>query len=150
MLLFIHGIAGMVIGTYFHSFILIVLVSLILHFVMDVIPHWDGPFDKKHFKESNRVKYNGILVYIQGVSLIWTILLIYFLYIEVNNKFLLFGAFFSVLPDFMKLGYFTKLKNKKYYKNYLHFHNNIQRETGFILGMLTQILVLIILLKLLI
>lgn len=62
---------------------------------------------------------------------------------------MLFAIFISLLPDIVKVGYLTKLKNNKFFKKYMLFHSKIQKDVSWKLGILIQLIIAIILLKLL-
>lgn len=120
------------------------IINIALHFVLDKTPHWDGDFDKTEFYETGvaNIKKNDILLRVIDFILL-SFILIYFA-IEFKSNYLMLGAFFAVLPDIVKLGYLTNLKNKKQYQRYLKFHAIIQNDTTFIKGMLIQLIVVII------
>ena len=67
-----------------------------------------------------------------------------------NDFFILSGMFFSLLPDLIKIFYFTPLRNNKLYLDYLKFHSRNEGDTTLLKGLMIQaitfILFLIILL----
>ncbi|MDO8623363.1 MAG: hypothetical protein Q7R52_03885 [archaeon] len=145
----IHALIGSWIGEEFHSVILIILLSFISHFIFDSIPHWDSGFnknDKKRFLvcETFRVRKSHLIMF--AIDFLATILVISFLYHDLHNKLIFLGAFAAVLPDFIKLGYGTKLKKNKYFMKHVKFHAKIQNDVGWKLGVITQITIIIILL----
>jgi hypothetical protein len=146
MFYFVHALLGGLIGLHFHSLLLIFSLAFLSHFLLDVIPHWDIGFDREHFKESSEVRITRKIVLISLFDLFLALFVVYELYHAFASKLLIFGAFASLLPDMISLGYFTKMKNKKRYNQFLHFHNNLQGEAGFYYGILTQLIIALILL----
>jgi hypothetical protein len=149
MLLIIHALLGSILGIHLHSAALIIFLGILSHFLLDMIPHWDGNFDKEHFRNYSMVNFNKRLIYLHLAESIFTAIFIYSLYATFSDKFMLLGAIAAILPDLANVGYLTRLRYKKSYKKYLHFHNDIQKDTGFMFGITTQIILLIIFLKIL-
>jgi len=149
MFYFIHVLAGAVIAKYFPNFFIIILLGLILHFLIDAIPHKDSLFTKEFFKKSYKLRFNDKAVLFEVIESLLTILLIIYLQIKFNSLLMLFSIFISLLPDIVKIGYLTGLKNNKIFKSYIHFHLGIQKELSWIPGILTQLIVSLILIKLL-
>lgn len=148
----IHILFGMVIGLEFHSAWLIIPIALLSHFILDYIPHWDGFFDKELFQETGIARITKRDVIVKTVDFSFMILIsIYFysMYIEsgltVNKTYLLLGAFMALFPDFVKIGYLTRLKKRKSFQSYLHFHSKIQRDITWKKGLIIQLILLIIL-----
>jgi hypothetical protein len=150
MFLLIHALVGEALGIYFHSAALIILIGILGHFLLDMVPHWDGNFDREHFKNYSVIKCNKKLVYLRMTEVIATFMFIYFIYTGFGDKFMLLGAIASILPDLANIGYFTKLKNKKSYNKYLQFHSGIQKDCGLLFGLLTQLVVFVVFMKILI
>lgn len=146
----IHVLLGGLIGEYSHSVLLIVLLSLVSHFILDMIPHWDGgDFDRKLFHKTGMVFSGKISVFINIFDLLLGVFLLSFLYKEFHSKLMILGAFAAIAPDLAKIGYFTKLKKNKKYMNYLVFHDKIQNNTGWKIGLAVQIIATIFLVILL-
>ncbi|VVB77766.1 Uncharacterised protein [uncultured archaeon] len=149
----IHILLGMVIGLEFHSAWLIIPIALLSHFILDYIPHWDGFFDKELFQETGFAKITKRDFMVKLIDFSFMILItlyFYSMYIEggmiVNKNYLILGAFMALLPDLVKIGYFTRLKKRKTFKKYLHFHSRIQRDINWKKGLIIQAILLIILL----
>lgn len=149
MFLVIHALMGSIIGLNFSSVFFIIFLAFLSHFLLDIVPHWDGYFDKEHFKNHTKLISNKKTVLIRFVDLFFVVLLMRMLSHEFNSSLLTLGALTALAPDAFNLGYFTRLKEGKRYKKYLHFHNNIQKETGFLFGLLTQITLFTILITIL-
>ena len=149
MFYFVHVLAGAVIAKYFPNFFIIILLGLILHFLIDAIPHRDSLFTKEVFKKSYKIQVNDKAVLLEISDIIIAILLIFYIYFKFNNSLMLFGIFFSLLPDILRLGYFTKLRDNKFFTKFMLFHLRIQKEISWIPGLLTQLIVSLIFIKLL-
>lgn len=134
----IHLLAGMLIGASTNSILLIVCLALASHFLLDMIPHWDGFFDKDRFEKLGTIKIKKGDANIRGIDVVITVSLFLFFYISFNNKLIVLGALFAMLPDFVKVGYITKLRHNKYYLGYLKFHSKIQGRAKMLTGLITQ------------
>jgi len=62
---------------------------------------------------------------------------------------MLVAIFISLLPDIIKIGYLTRLKDNEFFKKYMLFHSRIQKDVSWSLGILIQLIVAIILIKIL-
>lgn len=150
MFYIIHILVGILIGIIFNNPLLIIPIAFLSHFIIDMIPHWDGDFDKRKFEKTGIAKIKKSVIYIRVIDSFFSIiLLIYFLYIS-NNYNIIYGAFFSLLPDVLKIGYLTPITNNKYFKKYLKFHSRIQKDINIIPGLIIQAIFLIILIILII
>jgi len=149
MFWFIHALLGGVIGLHFHSVILIILIAFISHFLLDMLPHWGIGFDIEHFKEFYEAKITKKIFFFALFDAFLTLLLLSLFYHEIHSKLFILGAFASLLPDMVSIGYLTRIKHRKHYKRYLKFHSKIQRDADFMFGMFTQIIIFIILLYIL-
>lgn len=115
-----------------------------------MIPHWDGYWDKKLFHLTEKISIKRSTFLISSIDFLIFINLIYLLYFLFDSKIVVLAAFISVLPDIMKAGYFSKkLRQNKKFMKYLRFHSKIQREVGWKVGLLTQLIILFIVLKML-
>lgn len=150
MFILIHVLLGGLIGEYYHSVLLIVLISLLSHFILDIIPHWDGgDFDRKFFNKTGMFFSGKISVFINILDVIICIFLMSFLYKEFHSKLMLAGAFAGMIPDLAKLGYLTKLRKNRHFINYLKFHSRIQKDVNWRIGLITQIIITVFLIILL-
>ncbi|MBS3075570.1 hypothetical protein J4429_03865 [Candidatus Pacearchaeota archaeon] len=147
MFLLIHVLTGGLIGEYFHSIIFVILFSLLSHFFLDMIPHWDGgDFDRKLFNKTGMAFVGKISIILTVIDTIIGIFLIFFLYKEFHSRFVLAGAFAAMIPDIAKFGYLTKLKHNRHYINYLKFDSRIQKEANWKFGLVIQIAITLLLL----
>ena len=148
----IHLLAGIIIGSSINSIILVIALSLLSHFIIDSIPHWDGYFDKKKFEKSgkiNKIDVKKTDIKIKSIDLILSLFFFLFFYIQLGNKLIFLGAFFALLPDFMKIGYLTKLKDNQAYLSYLRFHSKIQGNAKILTGIVIQGIILFFLMAVL-
>jgi len=149
MFYIIHILAGAVIAKYFPNIFLIIILCLISHFIIDAIPHRDSIVDRDLFKKNYKVKITKKLILFESIEIPITFLVIICLYIYFNNLLMLFAIFVSILPDMAKLGYLTKLKNNRFFKKYMLFHSRIQKDVSWKLGILIQLMIAIMFIKLL-
>lgn len=138
MLWVIHILVGIIIGLGFKSPMLIIPLAILSHFILDSIPHWDGVFDKKEFKETGIAYISKTDVLVKLTDILLSSVLIAFFYSETDSGKVLLGAFASILPDIAKLGYLTRLRKKEKYMSYLHFHSNIQKDAPLEKGLFIQ------------
>lgn len=141
----IHLFAGIIISSSVNSMILVIALSLLSHFIIDSIPHWDGYFDKKKFEKSGKINKADVKktdVKIKSIDLILSLFFFLFFYIQFGNKLIFLGAFFALLPDFIKIGYLTKLKDNRGYLGYLRFHSKIQGNAKILTGIAIQGIIL--------
>tara|TARA_Y100000310_G_C20542044_1_gene743770 strand:- start:80 stop:535 length:456 start_codon:yes stop_codon:yes gene_type:complete len=147
MLYFVHVLLGALIGKLFPKLWIIIILSLVFHFILDIIPHWDGLFDAEHFKNSYKINFTNKFLIVELIDIMIAINLILFIFFRFNNNLMILGIFFSIFPDIAKLGYFTFLRKNKLFKKYLQFHAKIQTEVNWKIGLAIQIIFSIILLK---
>jgi hypothetical protein len=139
MFLIVHVLLGALIGIKYNSVLLVVVFAFACHFLLDVLPHWDSIFDNDYFKKNFVAKLHPLSVGIVVVDVLISVYLTWWLYGYFQSDLVLIGAVFSMLPDFLKLGYFTPLKKVGWYKKHLVWHAKIQRETGVAFGLFTQV-----------
>lgn len=144
MLFLIHALIGGVIGASTHSFILAVLAAIVSHFILDAIPHWDGDFNMEEFKKTGKAKISRFTFATRAFDLILAIALITYFYHSTHQEIILTAAIAALLPDIVKIGYYTPLKNQQFFKNYLKFHASIQKEASWKIGLLIQFCVLVL------
>jgi tetrahydromethanopterin S-methyltransferase subunit F len=142
----IHILIGMIIGIVFNSPLLIIPIALLSHFILDAIPHWDSVFDKIEFIKNGKTKIKKLDVFMKFFDIFLSIFIVFhfFKYYNKTTKIFL-GIFASLLPDLLKIGYLTRIKNNKYYISYLKFHAKIQKDINWKKGIFIQLILLIIL-----
>jgi hypothetical protein len=143
----VHVLVGVFLGKQIDSLYLVILISLILHYVFDMFPHWDfADLDKKHFSKTGEIIISKITVVYYSLDIIFSLILMYFLFKIFDNNLIIFGGIFSLVPDFLNILYKTPLKKNKFYMNSLKFHAKIQKETTFLKSLLSQGIIIILLL----
>lgn len=140
----IHAALGAIIGLHFHSVWLVIICAFLSHFLLDILPHWSLGFDKGYFKAYSKARLTRKMVFLGFIDAILAVSLIYLANLRFDSNLLILGSLAALFPDMMSAGYFTRIKKRKSYNKFLHFHNNIQREVGFLIGCFTQIVILIV------
>lgn len=126
MILSPHLITGAALSANFHNPYLMPISAIVLHHVLDKIPHYD--YQIKPF--SSRVASKVFLDILIGTI---TILIIYsFINPNISLTYTAMGMFFGILPDGLLLASFI-FDNKwlqKYQKfhNFFHYHGKNQNE----------------------
>lgn len=144
MFYLVHILAGALIGRYIPSLWIVIILSIISHFILDIIPHWDG-FTNKPSKEY-KLQINKKRIIIRTADMLMSIVLVSILFTKSSSTIMFIGIFFSLLPDLTKILYFTPLKNTKIIENYMHFHAKIQGKANWKLGLIIQVIISAILL----
>jgi len=156
MILSPHIIVGAVIGAKTQNLGLIILLGVLIHFIMDWIPHYDYKVLKyiEKFKKTKNLKSIFpllIKLFFDSMSgFLIVIILVLYKDIFYLWPFILFGIFFSIFPDII-LGFSLLFSSKKILKKYFAFHKKYlhfskKKEEGKItfLGLITQIIVIIV------
>jgi len=97
MILSVHLIAGAALGAKVHNLWLLFLASLVLHFIVDALPHWEYSTD-----EIEKPSKKNFLIFAAKVStdLLFGLFIVFFFFRQSPYFFhSLFGAFVSLLPD---------------------------------------------------
>lgn len=155
-----HIVVGAAIGAKTHNLGLIIIFSLLGHWIMDRIPHWDYASLKNivDFQQTKKIKY--LLIFLRKLSVDILVGLLIVLGIIISKKnfdlnsliFIVIGIFFSILPDIALtiITLFVDSEKNKFAKGYLDFHKKFlhfkhKEKEGQItfLGLLTQIVVII-------
>lgn len=150
MICLIHALLGSLIGETFNSVIMIALLGILSHFALDMIPHWEGFFDKEKFHNKNKLGFRKKPVFTVGFhafDVILTIILIYQLGTHIPGQHIVLGACLALFPDMLKAGYFFGFKKSKKYMGYLKFHSKIQKDTTWKIGILTQVIAIVVILS---
>ncbi len=128
MILTPHLLVGAALGSEIQNFGIIFILSSILHFVFDALPHWE--YGQK-YKFSVSDKKNFFFFILQALLDIFIGLTIvtFILWPGTFNLYIIAGIFFSLLPDGLVLLYFLwSIINKKeenFLKKYYDFHKKI-------------------------
>jgi len=126
MILTVHALVGAAIGSKIHNLWIVSIVSIIIHFLLDRLPHRDyGPDKKWKNLSRGRLLFFGSQIFIDfliAVSLTYWIIV----FLPSSGRYILVGVFFSLLPDgFILLYHFNEIffkKQIKILKKYYLFH----------------------------
>ncbi|MEI7791953.1 MAG: hypothetical protein WCI57_00485 [Candidatus Berkelbacteria bacterium] len=139
MIISVHFLAGGVAGEAIGNPIYAFLLGIILHFVLDAIPHFDNVLKNG--------KWNYKQVIFTALDVLATAWML-FGYLKPDLNFsnpLLWGAFGGVLPDLLDNIPFFTIRNTKFGRLFHRFHLRIHAKTpGWPVGALTQIVVVIL------
>ena len=109
MILATHALAGAVIGKNIDNIPLVILASLAVHYAMDSFRH--GEYFDDRFAKVKNTWWKVVL----DLSIAFFVLLLFFYFRKPDLKEMqniLIGSFFSILPDFITLLYWTFKKNE--------------------------------------
>lgn len=137
----VHILVGGALGVLFDSWVLVGILAIVSHFILDATPHWDGFFDTKGFLTSGVAVITDDEILVRGSEALITSMVVWMMILQQSPGIVLFGAAMSLVPDALKIFYYTPLKKLKLYQKYLHFHGAIQPEISPIPGLLTQAVV---------
>jgi len=152
MLVITHAVTGAVIGQVAKSSPLAFIISVIVHFLMDMIPHGDSK-DYEKYRETGKISKASIYQLIFDiVVVIGFAVYVLILRTETNWWPIFWGIIGSVLPD-MLVGVHECKPNwltKNPHKLHLFFHNIITdrwRDIKFRYAVVIQLLAIIILMN---
>jgi len=139
MLITPHVLTGAVIGSFVPSLPLVVILSLISHYTLDLLPHCDqGTLEMPKRKQ-----------YLWAIpDMIIGVGLVYYLYSRgIINDFALIGAGAAIFPDFLdNLPFFSDWIHQYWPFNRIYaFHEWLQqvwRKQHLSLGILTQVIII--------
>jgi hypothetical protein len=154
MYLTIHAAAGALIGNYIDQGLVAFILGFISHLFLDMLPHRDGhiPTKGQTAKSLKKQYFNKIvaLIYFDISLAIIAAAAIYTNNTQFLSKSIIFGIIGAILPDILQALRFLRPKNKiliNFTKLHNLFHYSPEKEISFILGHVTQILMLIIMVK---
>jgi len=124
------GVAGETVGNAFWA----ILLGIVVHFIMDSIPHYDTTDDGKF-------TFRQILL--AGIDLSFGCIIIFLISINLSlSSYFYFGAVAGLLPDFLSLVPPVKRLTERFAigRKFQAFHGDIQKiKIKPILGILVQI-----------
>lgn len=126
-----HLVSGAAIGTVASSPLEIIVYSILFHFLLDLIPHWDPNFEK-----------NRKFFLIASIDLLVGLLLAFYLVGKQLDHMVLLAMAFSILPDVVT--FFILMPKKQLGTVYVDWHKMIQNNSDDWGGILSQLIVLII------
>jgi hypothetical protein len=142
MLLFAHLIVGAVLGLKIQSIWLIILLSIFLHFAMDVIPHSHYTVENLQKKVNN--KSGGDFAKVLADMFLGLVVCFFLIWHSANLWQALLGMLFSILPDSLTFIYWqTKTPLLEWLYNF-HVAIHRKKEPPFLKGLTGQILTVII------
>jgi hypothetical protein len=127
MLLITHFALGMVIGYYSDSIIIVVLLSILSHFILDAIPHWDPRIEdpkgeSRAFRRSSwraqiwKLKRQIFFVTVFHMLVIFSLIML--VKKEQDLFLILLGGLSASLPDIYEwIAIFLKLPSVHFFKH---------------------------------
>jgi len=154
MILIPHLIAGALVGAKIQNPAGIFLIAVTLHFLLDIIPHWDywdylkGAISEMPPKKFRQFMGEAMVDLVLGIFIIWLI----FKNSPLPHQNIAWGAFCGILPDgLVLLNQITKEKNN-YLSKFQNFHDRLHwlfiknKKIPLWLGILTETITMIVLL----
>lgn len=146
MVLTPHILIGAAIGSQVNNAYLLIPLALASHYLLDIVPHVEydiktiaaGKINKKFFKEMAKVFFDIVA----GIIIVFSLSRG-----SASLKYVITGAFFGMLPDFIQLLAFFIEKNKilrKYRKFHLQLHFLREVSIPGSLKIFTQLLIMIL------
>lgn len=143
MIITAHMIAGGVAGEVVQSSFLAFALGIVLHFILDAVPHFDNLLD-----EGERWNYKQVLFLIFDVILLF-VLSFYVLKLPFSLKFFntpfFYGALGGIFPDILDNVPFWQgiFQRSKWGRKIHYFHDKIQlKNVNPFFGLLTQAIVI--------
>jgi hypothetical protein len=140
-----HVAVGAAIATKIPNPFIALPLALASHFVMDRVPHWNPHFYTETQKYGKPKKGSTYLAFADiGFALVLGSGVAYMALPNIGHAItILIASFFSVLPDLTKTPFYFLKNRGNMLKKYVDFERSIQIETGFAVGSLVQILVIV-------
>jgi len=125
-----HAASGALIANQVDNYWLVIFLSFVSHFVLDIIPHGDYHRVHDYFhgeKQLTRKLYNVILIDSISTVILATILLSY---TEIDKTLLALGIISAILPDMLVGIHESWKKSKLTWFNKMHFkvHNALAKS----------------------
>jgi len=142
MIISAHIVAGGVLGEILDNPLLAFFAGIVLHFILDAIPHFDNFLDGKH-------RWNRKQTIFTSIDLLLTVVLLILLHPALNfSSPFWWGAFGGLLPDLIDnvpivREYLLKFKTIQKY-HVFHESTHLIRKTNFVFGLFTQAAVITI------
>ncbi len=136
-----HSVTGAAIATIFPNLAVAIPVSLVAHFILDTIPHWQEVI-KKPYKPIKTTYFRLPADIILAVLLVWLIAKNH----PTISTVIWSSALVSNLPDLdvVATNFLPQLLQKSsVFKRYYDWHCRIQKETKSLIGIFTQVAVII-------
>ena len=140
MLFTTHTLTGLIIGREIESPSLAFILAFLSHFVLDIIPHNDGPDDKVECDPNHKTSINQYLVVF--IDFLFAAGFIYYYSSQHNfTSSIYWGIFGAILPDIIENFPFVqaKLRSLPFFKQFHQFHHWLQRKkTSILFGISLQ------------
>lgn len=135
MLTISHALIGASIATRIANPIISLPIAIVIHFICDLIPHWDVGVDRR----ARSTKETFVLAAIDVILAI--ILMFAFFSSKVPTTYLLSMFFASTLPDWLEAPYLFLNWNFFPFESIYRFQSKLQQKLQLPLGLITQALV---------
>lgn len=140
-----HAVVGAVLAAKIGNPALAVPFAIASHFALDLIPHWNPHLNtelKKHGRLTHKTTF--FIVLDVAAALVTTILLASYFSPDTRMvTLILLGALMGILPDLVEAPYFFFGIKIPYVDKLLAFQKSIQNDAHPIIGLSTQVLVLL-------
>ncbi|MFA5124554.1 MAG: hypothetical protein WC473_01855 [Patescibacteria group bacterium] len=152
MFITVHAAASAVIGKEIANPFIAFVISFVLHFIFDIIPHGDKDYCTRFFglqfkRASEEAKFKSMALY----SLIDTVILVFFLLYLFKNftwakdDSVIWAIIGGIIPDFIVALYM--LTKSRWLKGFFVFHHEnhslIKRDFSLYAGMIFQAVILL-------
>jgi len=137
-----HVVVGAAIATRIANPLLSIPLAFGSHFLLDRIPHWNPHLNTEMKKYGKPTKKSSFIV----AADVCTALFVGFFIASkampdmAHAATILAASFAAVLPDVMEGPYFFLGIKSKFIDKWIAFQKSIQADTGFVPGILTQVL----------
>jgi hypothetical protein len=134
-----HALVGMVFAAIIPNPLVGWPLAFLSHFLVDMLPHWNWQPDARPWS-------------LLGIILDLVLLQICLVHLVLQSPLKLIlagGAFFAILPDLLEAPYIFLDYNNRYLKNLMQFQKRIQNKIPPLPGLVTQIILSAICLRIL-
>jgi len=140
-----HVLVGAAIASKIPNPLISIPLALASHFLLEKIPHWNPHLDTETKKYGQPTKKSTIITIIDSTIALFSGSYIACLALPNTGHALtiFFACFFSILPDLVEAPYFFLNFRKDILKRWIKFQKSIQIDTGPLLGLFTQLVVII-------
>ena len=146
MILSTHFITGAAVASYTDSPTLLAILTLIIHFLLDLFPHWEYVDDEREIAQKT--------LHILTDALAGPLVILFFAYLAYGLDFekigwIFLGGTISVIPDGFSFLYFTYPKNKFLSKLFdfhqlIHSKKKMSFQEGFVMQVALDALAVIL------
>lgn len=140
-----HAVIGATIATKVGSPLLSLPLTLLSHYIFDLIPHWNPHIYREVNHEGRVSERSKKIILIDGLLalVVGTLVALRFYPDLARVAVVLAACFLAVLPDLIEAPYFFFFHSRnKYLVSYIKLHRRFQKKSSFWPGILTQIVIL--------